>query len=470
MKKILVAFMLCSFALYGETPKYSHTFLFTRPAQQNLPLRQSVWHDILFNKKQKFSIDVAVFGQNSGYSKDIAQYFLPPNRSTLLVNSTALDRDVLPYWLGLPEAFSGKLTLAPKQSQAGGLIEGRLNLGDILKVGDVMGVNFLENWSVFASIAIINAKNNLHLTQSDIINAASPALPVYDILTAFNNPTWKNDKINGQEKVTGVSEIRIGLATTLISTERAHAATYSCMTFPTKLKQSNEYLFNAFNGYGHVGLVWGISFYVPFNRPTDSYKIALTLNFENIFLMKSYQYRTFDLNNKPWSRFMLMRKKNDPSGLLYPGVNVLTHKLKVHPHSIIDFSSGFRVTSGYFQAEAGFALWAAGGEKCEILHDSWIADYGIAGTELNTSANESTISHRAPNDPVFITIVENNLDLHSCSQPPNLVYKAYGTVGLQNMGQHGSFDFTIGAYKEFPHNKTDALGTWGIWVTSGAAF
>ena len=470
MKKILIILSLCSFSLSANTPKYSHTFLFTRPAQQNLPLRQSVWHDILFNKKQKFSIDVAVFGQQSGYSDQISQYFLPPNRNTLLVNSTTLDRDVLPFWLGLPEAFSGNLTIAPKQSQVGGLIEGRLNLGDIFKMGDVMGINFLENWSVFLSLAIINAKNNLNLTQSNVLNEASNTLPVYNIITAFNNPTWKNDKINGQQKVTGVSEIRLGLATTLMATERAHVATYTCLTLPTKLKQPNEFLFNAFNGYGHPGLVWGISFYVPFNRATDDYKVALTLNFENIFLMKDYQYRTFDLQEKPWSRFMLMRKKNDASGTLYPGVNILTHKLKVHPHSIIDFSSGFRVVSGYFQAEAGFALWAHGGETCEILHNSWIPDYGIAGTEANTSSSLSTIAKREPNDPIFVTIIENNLDLKSCAQPPNLVYKMYGTIGLQNMGAKKSYDLTLGAYKEFPHNKTDALGTWGIWLTSGAAF
>lgn len=470
MKKIIVSISLCFFTLEAHTPKYSRSFLFTHPAQQNLALRQALWHNLLYNKIKKSAIEVAGFFQKTSKSVDISQYFLPPNRESLLVNSTAVNRDVLPKWLGLPDNFSGRLALAPTQTQGGFLIEGRYNLGELLDFGNFAGVSIFQNWSAYWSIAFIDVKNNLNLTQTEVQNPGPTSNPVYDIISAFNNPTWNYDKINGATHKQGVSEIRLGLATTFIATERAQLASYSTLSIPTRTNLSNVYLFNSEFGYGHVGVVWGLCFQAPLSRDTESYLLAWTVNLENNFLIRNQQHRTFDLNLKPWSRFILMRKKDQPGDVLVPGVNVLTHKVRVSAHAIVDFSTGLRYSKGKLEADIGYGLWAHGGERCRITSNSWVADYGLAGTLPNTSASTSTVSNQGINDPAFVTIVADDLDLKSGEMSQNFVNKVYGSVGFKNKGDSFDSDGGIGAFVEVPHNKTNAFTQWGLWATVGAAF
>ncbi len=459
----------CFSAVEAPNQKFSRSFFFTHPVQQNIALKQALWHNLLYNKEKKTAIEAAVFFQKSTKPLNISQYFLPPNRTSLLF-STALNADVLPYWFNLPTNFSGTMALAPKQAQEGLMLEGRHTLGDLFDI-DVCGVDFLKNWAAYWSIAFVHAKNNLHLTQSDVQNPGPTSNPVYDIVTAFNNPLWNYDKINGATSQGGVSEIRVGIATTLLGTERVHIATYSSLSLPTHTNISNVYLFNAEMGYNHVGIVWGINFQVPLTREKEKYLLALTINLENNFLIRNHQYRTFDINLKPWSRFILMRKKDDPNDVLIPGVNVLTHKMLVKAHDVIDFSAGLRFTKGSFEIDAGYALWAYGGETCRFTASNpWIPDYGLAGTLPNTSANGSTIKTRAANDPEFVTIAESNIDLKSGTMPPCFANKAYAAIGYKGIGDRFNTDAGLGFFVEVPHNVTDALSQWGLWFSAGVAF
>ncbi len=470
MKKSTLCLSLCAFMLQAESPKFSQSFLFTRPGQQQLALRQSLWHNLLYDRTKDTAIETAVFYQKSNHAHDIGRYFLPPNREQLLVNSTALNRDVLPYWLDLPEDFSGNLSLAPEQSQVGFMIEGRYVIGKLFNTGKIFGMDVFQNWGLFGSIAFSSVKNNINLTQTDVINPGPITDPVNDIITAFNNPEWVFDKINGPTKKTNFSEIRIGLATTFLSSPRALVVAYSALSFPTGKKPSGEILFGAQNGYGHVGVVSGALLQIPLSRPNEEYRLSLAISLENIYLLRNHQYRSFDLYKKPWSRFMLMRKKDDPNNILIPGVNVLTHGLRVSPHNIIDFGTGMRLASSVVEGEVGFALWAHGGERAEFFDNGWVPEYGIAGSAVNKSASESTISFLAPDDPVFVTILESDLDLKSAVQVPNLVYKVYAAVNILTLKEKYDIDLGFGAFKEMPHNETDALGMWGIWFAGGTAF
>lgn len=144
MKKIAIYLGLCVFAVEATTPKYSRSFLFTRPGQQNLALKQALWHNLLYDKSKKLAIEAVGFFQKTMSSHKVSQYFLPPNSESLLV-STAINRDVLPKWLGLPDDFSGVLSLAPEQTQGGFMLEGRYGLGDLLDFGNFMGVSIFKN-------------------------------------------------------------------------------------------------------------------------------------------------------------------------------------------------------------------------------------------------------------------------------------------------------------------------------------
>lgn len=470
MKKITAALTLCFFTLQAHDPKSSQTFLFTRPGQQNLCLKQAIWHNLLYDKETRSALDLAVYHQKSTHADKIQAYFLPAYRTQLLVNTTAINRDVLPFWLQLPADFNGVLKIGPQQTQTGFTIEGRHNLGNLFDIGSFGGANLFQDWCLFGSVSVDWVKNNWNLTQSNVTGAGPTTSPVYDILTAFNNPEWAYSKVNGPTHQNGLSEIRLGLRTTFLSSDRAQVATYSSISIPTKKKPVPTYIFEAQNGYGHVGIVWGIGFQFPFSTAEEKYKLAGTINFENIYLIRNHQYRTFDLNLKEWSRFLLLRKQGDASDTLIPGVNVLTHKVRISPHNIMDFSTGFRLTMKCIEGEVGFGVWGHKGERCRIYNGTWVPEYGIAGTLPNTTASNSTISYRAPNDATFVTIIQNDINLNSGAQTGCVAYKAYGSLGFKNYGEKCDNTFNIGGVVEFPHNPTDILSTWGIWTSAGIAF
>lgn len=471
MKKVIIALLLCFFTAQADTPKNSQTFLFTRPGQQNLCLKQAIWHNLFYDKERKNAFEVAVYHQESTHADKIQAYFLPTNRTQLLVNTTALNRDILPYWLQLPVNFSGVLRIKPTQTQTGFTLEGRRYLGNLFDFGSIAGSKLFQNWCLFLTASFNAVKNNWGLSQDNVSGAGPTTAPVYDILTAFNNPEWAFYKADGPTHQNRLSEVRIGLNTTFISTQRAQVATYSGFTLPCTKKPSNEYIFAAQSGYGgHFGLIWGISFQFPLTRATDDYGLTGTINFENIFLLRNHQYRTFDLNGKQWSRFLLLRKQNDPTNTLIPGVNILTHKVRVSPHDIMDFGAGMRYTKNWFEAELGYGLWGNKGDRCRIYNKNWVAEYGIAGTEINTSASRSTIANQAANDATFVTIAQSDLNLKSGEATASATHKAYGSLGIKRFGDKCDNTFNVGAVVEIPHNATDVLSTWGIWFSAGAAF
>jgi len=471
MKKVIASLILCFFALQAETPKNSQTFLFTRPGQQNLCLKQAIWHNLFYDKEKRNAFDLAVYHQKSTHPNKIQAYFLPSNRTQLLVNTTALNRDILPYWLQLPTNFNGVLRINPTQTQTGFTLEGRRYLGNFLNLGSVAGFKLFQDWCAFITASFNAVKNNWGLSQDNVSGTGPTTAPVYDILTAFDNPEWAFYKSNGSNTQNQLSEIRIGLNTTFISTPRAQVATYSGFTIPCTRKPSNKYIFAAQSGYNaHFGLVWGISFQFPLNRENENYRLAGTINFENIFLLRNHQFRTFDLYGKQWSRFLLLRKQNDPTNTLIPGVNILTHKVRVSPHNIMDFGTGLRFTKNWFEAELGYGLWGNKGERCRIYNKNWVPEYGIAGSTINTSASTSTISTQGPDDPVFVPIVQNDINLYSGQSTASATHKVYGSLGIKRLTDSCDNTFNVGAVVEIPHNDTDVLSTWGIWVSAGIAF
>ena len=210
---------------------------------------------------------------------------------------------------------------------------------------------------------------------------------------------------------------------------------------------------------------------LPLSREDETFQASLTLNLENSWLFRNYQYRTFDLIDKEWSRYLLMRLKDQTTNTTTPGVNVLTHKVRVSPHNTMDFSTTFRGNYDIFEVELGYGAWAHGGDTIRITSKSpWVAQYGIAGTTTNTSASGSTIITKASNDTTFTTIKETDLDLTSGAMPQNLVHKIHGSFGCAIKHHITDGNFGVGAFVELPNNSTKALSTWGIWVKLGGAF
>lgn len=472
MKKYLIAglTLLCSLnanedQILGKKIYYAKSFLFTRPAYQELALHQALWHNPLLDITRKGAVNIAPVYQKSTNANKIKTFFLPPDTPELLVSTNALDRNMLPEWLGLPSNFTGNFTFAPKQQEAGFLMEFRYMIGDFLNIP------FLQNSWVDVQVPVTEVRNNMNLTQWNIENAPASTTPVHDIVSAFNNPAWHYNIINGSRKKLGISELRLAIGTTFLSTERGYVATYSALSIPTTKPFDGRYMFAPQIGYnGHVGIIWGILMECPLTRPGCNQKLSFQVSLENNWLIRNHQYRTIDIQGKPWSRYLLFRKQYEAADVTYPGVNVLTQKVRVSPHSVIEFSAGLRGTmQNGLQGEFGYNLWGFGGDSLRLT-SSWTGEYGIAGTTANTTAHNSTLRYRAPNDTTFRPLTITELDINTAVMPSAVIHRIYASLGIIKKGTKLDGIFGIGGAIDIPQNTTKSLSTWNLWFTVAGGF
>lgn len=473
MKKLFILGLLATGFIQAEiqTEKTSQSFLFTRPIFNNIPAHTSFWHDSWFDIDKKSAFQISSSFQRSFNSEKLKRYFLMAERDKLIVRGSAhgsfanTDTDVRAEWLGLPDDFQGTLAIAPEQWQLCWNLSARRSLPKLFNS------DFFDRMWAFIDIPVVIMRNDMNFKQEAVTGAAAATVAVRDIETAFQNTEWKYQKM----KTTGISatrlgQVRLGFGKTFISDGRALAATYSALTLPTCAKQNNQYIFQPQAGYnGHFGIIWGANFQLPLTRSTDKNTTALFLEFENTYLVRNDQYRTFDLKSKEWSRFLLMRLKDQTTNTTTPGVNVLTKKVRVSPYAIIDVSGGMRFNVGPAQAEFGFGVWGHSTERIK-LNETWKENYGIAGTTTDTSASASTIVSLGADDGTFTPIKETDLDFNSAASLATVLYRAHVALGARGRGQNTDALFGCGAFVEIPRNKTKAFSQWGVWVKAGGAF
>ena len=245
-------------------------------------------------------------------------------------------------------------------------------------------------------------------------------------------------------------------------------------------KANPAYLFSPFIGNNqHWTIGSGVNFQFPITQRDVTFPILFFFNIEHQYLVPNHQYRTFDLKNKPWSRFLLLNAA-DGSVSNVPGVNVLTRRVTVRPDSFVDLSTGLRVTRGGFEGEIGYDLWAHGKERIKIHRtvckncneEVVVSDYGIAGSTAGVSASDSTISTLASDDGTFVPLQDFDLNLNSGAAQAALVNRMHASMGFgsKNGANEGLEGFiNAGVFYDMPQNNA-ALKQWGGWAKVGASF
>ncbi|NBQ17467.1 hypothetical protein EBU24_04055 [bacterium] len=470
---ISISLLVNSIALLkADTPLYSgltqisgQTFLFTRPVFQNIAARTTLWHDAGFDESKNTGFRATASFATSSSSLLLKRYFLMQDHDAIIVSNSSANRDIRPEWLGLPTNFGGTLSVQPEQSQGCFELHARQSLKDLLDI------SFLKSMYVAASLPLVIVKNNLNFTQTNITNAAASTNPVYDIITAFANPAFNYHKIRtASETLVRPGELRLELGKTFISNERALLVSYSGFSLPLYRAQKNTHLFEAQPGNnGHLAFLWGAHLQVPITGKENPTSCTFFLDLENTWLIRNHQYRTFDLKNKEWSRYLLFRQLNQVTDQTVSGINILTQKVRVSPYNIVDFSMGLRLDVKKVMAEVGFGIWAHGGERVKLI-SPWKEIYGIAGTAINTSASLSTIRDQAANDATFTPVYQSDINFKSGSAVPTVNYRVHTSIGTHIRGKEADGFLGIGAFFEVPHNPTKSFEQWGLWLTLGGAF
>lgn len=455
---------------------FAHSFMYTKPGYYDVVMEQALWHDIAYNKKGsvKAGLQAIPFFQQSIPMEKNARYFLMNDKCELLVAGDktpyVLTRDVRAEWVGLPDNFSGTLSLNPKQQQKGCTLEYHQDLKQWV---DIM---VLRDMYVSIQMPISETHNSINLTQTNITNP-NTTFPE-NIIEAFDQPSWCFSRITDVKKRVGVPEIRVKIGTSYISENAFQLNYYSAMAIPTGNKQDAKTMFEPVNGNNHhFGIGAGINIQAPLNRDLTDYAFCFFLDLESVILIRNKQFRTYDLFDKPWSRFLLVNKMNVnppvtpidlPTTTNLPGVNFLTQRITAKPFNVVDFAMGWRMRTQSVEAEVGYGIWGHGNERTN-LDQPYTEVFGIAGSAPGKTASRSTIAQKAPDDLDFVPILKSDFDPQSGESYGGFNQRFLASIGWIKKGRTTDGILGAGCSVDVPfHNSF--LQLWKAWVKLAATF
>jgi hypothetical protein len=483
---VLLSVLFTTSSIYAKREVFARSFMYTKPGYYDVVMEQALWHDIEFNKKgtTRAGFQAIPFFQNSLSLDKNARYFLMKGKTELLVSGDANvadleSRDIRAEWINLPSTFRGFLSVNPKQEQKGCLFEYNQDLGKWFET------RFLHDMYILFLLPVSVVKNNINLTQTDVQNPQTE-FP-QDIIQAFNQPSWNFSRIdNCQKKKIGVAELTIKFGSCYMSEDFFQLNYYTVIAIPTGNKQNGKTMFEPVNGNNHhLGIGGGINMQVPFNRDTTSFAFCGFVDLESVILIRNKQFRTYDLFDKPWSRFLLMNVIEAQPNTNQPGVNYMTQRITAKPFNVVDFALGWRFHTPTMEAEIGYGIWGHANERTNLKQPSpfqivgqngttpVISDqpvvFGIAGSAPGKTASKSTIAFRAPDDLDFVPILTSDFDPQSGESYGGFTQRAFGSIGWINKGVACDTILGAGWSVDVPfHNSL--LQLWKVWLKLAATF
>lgn len=491
MKKVAICavVLMASSSYCSRQEVFGRSCMLIRPASYNLAMDQHLWHNIVYAKEGPTygGFQLIPFYQASRKKSKFARYFLFHGKNELLIAGDAnspdvLDRDIRAEWVGLPSDFRGKLSVCPSQKQMGFTI---VYSQDLKPITDI---EFLRDWSIGIEVPFIVVENNINFQQCDMKTTGTELQTQPDIFSAFDQDAWHYGKIAHKTQTLGRPEkVKISAGRAMMTNDYFLLASNLFVSIPIAHHQDPEYMFSPLVGLDHhVGWGGAVFMQTVLNKDTKDFAWTFFLNLEGTFFFRNSQYRTYDLKEKPWSRYMLFTRRNSDPGDVKPGVNILTLDSTVRPYGFADFSTGFRIYAKMFEVEVGYDIWGFGGERVELRYElnsefnyrcEGLNEFGIAGSGTIVSrgqlaqatASRSTIAERAADDVEFVGITENDIDLQSAAAGSILNHKAHIAVGIQHMGNKMNAFGGLGGFIEYAQ-KNGSLASWGVWFKVGGTF
>lgn len=477
MKKYYAILLIMFTPLLNKagTNRTSQTFMFTHPVHHTIATTSGAYDKTITHKTGKHCtvIQAIPFYQESrDFRKKNSEKNLNKNcrKSYFLLNckevasvkgdnaSNSFNRDIRAEWLGLSDTFDGTLSLYPEQRSTGVIITANQDLKAWIDL------KLLENWWIDISIPLVNSKARL------LTEGSSP-----EVIDALNRNTLNYARvINCEDEKTGIPEIKLLLGGTYLNENGFLLTYYTGLVIPTEGRPKPTYLFPATLGNNaHFNIIGGINCNLPLTNSSNLCQSNFFFTIENHHYLPNHQWRTVDLKEKQYSRYLPVRKENDSRTV--PAANVLTRHVKVSPHSFVDMSTGLEFSSCGFTCEIGYDLWGHGDEQIELRDDCCdtkvtlpYEQYGLAGSGTN-SASKSSIETQADDDTDFTTIKKEDLDLYSASGRGAIVHGMHAAFYYNDFCMDHSLIVGLGASYKSPNSNT-ALKTWGIWGKIGYEF
>jgi hypothetical protein len=423
-----------------------------------------LWIEYIYSKKGSCGSGLAMtpFFFRMQDKQRIQSYFLPNGKCEVLVagdandEKTVLQRDVRAEWLGLPSNTNAFYGLCPSYKQSGFILSYSQD------VKNIVSCDLFSHWQIGIQLPFVLVEHYLHPSQSPL---ASPLVP--SVINAFNNNTWCAQRTIPYRRSTGIGDINVYVDSPFFVKDFFIFATHSGFTIPTAPRGSLTYLFSPVRGNGHrFALFGGVDMQVRLNQNSHVWQSAFFVSLESYYHFHTHAPRTFDIHEKPWSRFLLFNRSDDPVHTDIPGVNVLTLNAHIRPQTYGEFSCGWRFKSVKWHIEFAYNLWGHDGERIKYIDDDLLPVFGIAGSGPLRSANKSTIAKQSEDDADFIAIKLDDLDLRSAASASALNHGIHIAIGASKIGKTIDSFMGCGLFVERGHRQ-GTLPQWGGWFKIG---
>jgi len=491
------------------------------------PARLTLFRDRMEAKKDCWwgSFQAVVLGGKSTDNERLARFFLPNCKTTLTVNEDASpanpDTDILANEINIYTVngtFSSQATFKPHHSFAGVGLQWQQAFYEredgralwfsvslpIMRIHNDIQIceDIIDNGGgaatfVGATTPTTNAgsacNNNTCNTECDI-NPTTLLAPVGSVEAAFAQPGWcfgRIEKCSANHK-TGAGDLELRIGYQIVKKDTCYLDSYVGILAPTGNRVKGRNVFEPIIGHNHhTGFLSGCSLGLEIWRPEcaeGNLWFMVDMAFE--YFMESVETRSFDLKNKPWSRYMQFYQNVDQAlfactasgetafALHTPGINLLTQELRVKPGFLRDFNIGLAYNRCAWQLEAGYNFYGRQAEcvelNCPFQETSALKSIASGSGETSSlyqindifpnNVSADSVSEYQSN---IVTIAD--LDLDSAAHPAVVSHTFYGSFGYKwEEIEYPTFAGFGGSYEFGPDNSV--MNRWMAWGKVGVSF
>ncbi|RTL06681.1 hypothetical protein EKK58_05130 [Candidatus Dependentiae bacterium] len=467
--------------------------------------RQDGWHG---------AMQFVLFGSRSTHHDNLARYFFPFGKTSLIAsedfksfknstNQVESSNDLLVGNFNIitvggqnPPGFKSRISIQPKQTIVGFGIHYRQSLWQNEEKGRGIWLD--------VTLPITHVKNELNLEEVIVNtdNDNTPATvttgvgdgPVGNMIDAFNQKGFLYGKISDcadDMKRTGVADMEIKVGYEWLQNEPCHLESYIGLIVPTGNAPKGEYLFEAVVGSGkHVGLSFGSNFGTQvWCNESKERCLRIEHASHSQYLFKKDHVRSFDLKNRPWSRYLSMYASADDAAAaatagnansFTPGINIMTREVKVTPGFSHNMNSAVIYQSKGLALEGGYNFFARRAEHVEfdcsfpttaaLKHVSGQGQTNplrdISGTSQIEQLTITTIDGNVPvalDDYNQSVITTDDIDLASASTPCNIAHTIYANLGYNWDEREYPMGLHVGGSYTFSNSNNSVVDRWTLW-------
>jgi hypothetical protein len=465
------------------------------------------------------TFQLTFFGGKSTRSDKLAKYFTPFCKNKLLAKEGTGDIDPRHFNVVIEpittSTFESTISFCPHVSTMGVGLVYRQNLNRFRDEYDPEK----KHWYMEISSPLTRIETTMGLSECKSSTVEMEAAEItgldqtfYSSMTqAFNQPAWCYGKINGccECSKTRLADISFMIGYETLKCKSCILDGYVGLLIPTGNKRCGQYVFEPIVGHaGHWGLIKGIHVKgTMWENEAGSVILEAAHDINGMYLFERNEIRSFDLKNKPWSRYMEIYTSQEQAQqasdlekagnldaatfLSSPGINTFTQCVSVKPGLSATTNTSFILTSKRFRGEIGYNLYFRQTECVDLC--CWKEGAALKAKEgggntmpLRTISRDNSIAEVNQNtlippactvanittsiDQYSTSIIKKcDLDLESATHPTYLANTLYASLGGHFDERERPLFFDIGGSYEFEHENV-TLNRWTIWAKGGISF